>query len=116
MNSVLVETWEAFMVSSGNIIRDIFDKTQLHPLSPPNMKTNTQACVASIQTSSKRINDIAEDTLKPIQLLKTRTNDPMEILQENGSTQQPSINILLREVAYYTVQNRNVLPLQEMKV
>ena len=32
---------------------------------------NTQACVASIQTSSKGINKIAEDTLAPIQMKKS---------------------------------------------
>ena len=56
MNCVLVETWEDFTVSAGNIIRYIFDKNRLLPLSPPNMVTNTQVCVASIQTSSKGIN------------------------------------------------------------
>ena len=59
MKSVLVETWDAFTVSYGNIIREIFSKTHLLPLSPPNMITNTQACVASVQTSSKVINNIA---------------------------------------------------------
>ena len=74
MNYVLVETWEAFTVSAANIIREIFSKTHLLPLSPPNMITNTQACLASVQTSSKGINQIAEDTLAPIKLLTTRTN------------------------------------------
>ena len=41
INSILVETWEAFMVSAGNIIRDIFSKTHILPLGPPNMITNT---------------------------------------------------------------------------
>ena len=80
MKSVLVETWEAFTVSSGNIIRDSVAKTHIPPLTPPNMITNTQACVASIQTSSKGINEIVEDTLVPIKLLTTRTNYPMVIL------------------------------------
>ena len=63
MNSILVETWEAFAVSAGNIIRDSVAKTHLTPLSPPNMITNTQACAASTQTSSKGITQIAEDSL-----------------------------------------------------
>ena len=33
MNSVLVEAWDAFEVSSGNIIGDIFAKTMLLPSS-----------------------------------------------------------------------------------
>ena len=115
MNSVLVEIWEFFTVSAGNIVREIFAKTNLLPLMPPNMITNTQACVASIQTSSKGINQIAEDTLAPIQLQVTRTNDPMVIIRAKGSTQQPSRNILLRAAAYDTVRKRTVLPLQEMK-
>ena len=68
MNSVLVETWEAFTVSSGNIIRDSFAKTHLLLLSPPNTITNTQACVAPVQTFSKGINQITDDTLAPIKL------------------------------------------------
>ena len=37
MNSVLVETWEAFKVSAGNIISDSFAKNYPPPLIPPNM-------------------------------------------------------------------------------
>ena len=80
MNYVLVEAWYAFKVSSGNIIVDIFHKTHLLPLSPPNMITNTQAMVAYVQTSSKGINKIAEYTVTPMQLEVIRTNDPMVII------------------------------------
>ena len=66
MSYVLVEAWDAFKVSYGNIIVDRFAKTHLPPLSPHNMITNTQAMVASVQTSSKGINQIAEDTVAPI--------------------------------------------------
>ena len=86
MNSVLVKAWEAFKVSSDNIIVDIFAKTHLLPLSPPNMIKNTQACVAFVQTSSKGINQISEDTLAPMQLQLTRTNDLMVIIRAKGST------------------------------
>ena len=41
MNSFLVEAWEAFKASSGNIIVDSFAKTSLLPLSLPNMIKNT---------------------------------------------------------------------------
>ena len=71
--------------------------------------------VASVQTSSKGVNLITEGTVAPIQLEVTRTNDPMVIIRAKGSTQQPSINILLRAAVYDTVQKRTVLPLQEMK-
>ena len=106
---------DAFKVASGNIIVDSFTKTHLLPLSPPNMLKNTQACVASVQTSSKLINQISEDTLAPIQLQVTSTNDPMVIIREKGSTHQPPINILLRAAEYDTVRKRTVLPLQDMK-
>ena len=95
MNAVLVESWGDFKVSSGNIIVDSFAKTNLLPLSPPSMTTNTQGMVASVQTSSKGIKWIEEDTVAPIKLEVTRTNEPMVIIQAKGSTQQPSRNILL---------------------
>ena len=114
MKSVLIEAWEAFMVSSGNIIVDSFAKTHLLPLSPTTMLTNTQACVSSLQTSSKVINHISGDTLAPIKLQVTSTNDPMVIIREKDSTQQPSRNILLRAAVYDTVRKRTVLPLQEI--
>ena len=63
MNAVLVEAWNAFKLASGNIIVDSFAKTHLLPLSPPNIITNTQAMVASIQNSSKGVNLFAETQL-----------------------------------------------------
>ena len=114
MKSVLVEIWEAFKVSSGNIIRDRFSKTRLPPLISPNMITNTQSCVASVQTSSKGVNLIAEDTVAHIQLELTRTNYPMVIIRTKGSTHKPSRKIILRAAAYDTVHKRTVLPLQEI--
>ena len=63
MNSVLVESWDPFNMSAGNIIRDSFAKTKLPPLSPPNLTANIQACAASTQVSSgskaKEINNIS---------------------------------------------------------
>ena len=89
MNTVLVEAWDAFKVSSGNIIVNSSAKTHTLPLSPTNMITNTQAMAASVKTFSKGINQIAEDTVAPIQLQATRTNEPMVIIRAKGSTQQP---------------------------
>ena len=43
------------------------------------------------------------------------TNNPMVIILAKGGNQQPSINILLRLVAYDAVQKWTVLPLWEMK-
>ena len=84
MKSVMFETCEAFMVSARNIIENSFSKTWIPPLRPPNIKTNTQACVSSIQTYSEVINHIAEDTFTNIQLLMTRTNYTMVILRSAG--------------------------------
>ena len=84
MNSVLVEMWEAFKLSSGNITRYSFYKNHLLPLIPPNMITNIQACVAFIQTSSKVFDHIAEDTLAPIKLLIKSTNNPIVIIRSKG--------------------------------
>ena len=118
MNSVLVEIWEAFTVSASKIIRDSFakTKTRLLPLSPPNMITNTQLCVASIQTFSKGINQIVEDTIAPIKLLNIRANDPTVIIRAKVIIQQPYRNVLLQAAAYDTVQKQTVLPIQEMKI
>ena len=52
MNYVMVEAWDTFKASAGNIIKEIFAKTKLLPLIPPDLTTNTQACSASIQVSS----------------------------------------------------------------
>ena len=114
-NSVLVETCEAFMVSDGNIIRYRFTTTYLPSLIPTNMITNTQACVSSIQTSSKGINHISEEPLATIKLQVTRTNNPMAIIREKVSIKQPSRNILLRQAANNTTKNRTFLPIKEMK-
>ena len=114
MKSILVEAREAFTVSAENIIRDSFSKTHLSPLIYLNTIRNTQACVASIQTSSKGINHIAEETLENIKCLTTRTKNPMVILRAKGSTQKPPRNILLRAVAYDTVPKQTVLPLQNI--
>ena len=43
MNSVLVETWESFKLSSTTITHKSFKKTHLLPLSLPDIGTNHQA-------------------------------------------------------------------------
>ena len=85
-------------MSAGNIIRDSFVKTKLPSLVPNDLTTNTQACAASIQVSSgantEEIKNISLQTVAPIELQVTRTDDPMVLLQENGM-QQLSRNIIL---------------------
>ena len=115
MHSVLVETWEAFTLSSGNIIRDIFAKTFLPPLIPTIMITTSQTCEAFVQICSKCINQIVENTLEPIKLNMTKTNDPMVIIRAKGSTRKPPIKILLQAAAYEAMQTQTVPPPQDMK-
>ena len=91
MNSILVEAWDAFNISSENIIRDSFDKKKLPPLSPPGLTKNTQACAASTLVSSgakaEEINNISHHTVTPIELQITRTDNPMVVLQAKGTQQ-----------------------------
>ena len=53
MNSFLVETWEAFKLSSAEITRKGFKKTHLLLLSPPGIGTNRQAFLAGIKHSNR---------------------------------------------------------------
>ena len=66
-------------------------KKKLPPLSPPNLTTNTQACAASIQVyyeaKAEDINSISCQTVAPIELQVTRTDDPMVVLRANGKKQ-----------------------------
>ena len=72
MNSIFVEAWDNFKVSTLNISREIFVKTKLLPLSSPNITTKTQACADSIQVSSgensEEINGISRLTIVPIEV------------------------------------------------
>ena len=51
INSFLVEAWDIFKTSYGNIIRESLEKKKLLHIIPPKLTTNTQACAASIQIS-----------------------------------------------------------------
>ena len=108
MNSVLVEAWDDFKVSAGNIIRDISTKTMLPPLIPPYLITNTQACAASIQVYSgakaEEIKNISRHTVAPIKLQVTRTDDPMFVLRSKGTQHSPR-NIIIRATVYATMKN-----------
>ena len=118
MNSLLVEAWYDFKVSSVNTIRDSFAKTNIPPLIPPNLSTNTQSCDSSIQVSSgakaEEINNISHQTVVPIELQVTRTEDPMVVLREKDK-QKSSRNIILRATAYDAVRKLIVVPIQDMK-
>ena len=97
INHILVKAWDAFKVSSGKFLRGRFVKTKLRSLAPTDLTTNNQACAASVQVTSgskyKEINEISCRTAAPIEVQKTRTNDPVIVLQSNGS-QQSSRNIV----------------------
>ena len=118
MNSVLVEALEPFKMSAGNIIRDSFAKTKLPPLIPNYLTTNTQACSASIQVSSgantEEIKYISLQTVAPIELQVTRTDDPMVVLQEKG-VQQSSRNIILWAAVYDAVREITAIHIQDIK-
>ena len=85
MELILVEAWDAFKVSVGNIVRDSFiKKKKLFPLSTLNFSTSLGACVASAQVSSgskaEDIDVMAHHTVGPIKVQKFRTDDPMVVL------------------------------------
>ena len=67
MNSILVESWDSFKVSAGKVIMGSFAKTNILPLRPPELTTNTQAFSTSVQVSSgdksEEINEISLRTV-----------------------------------------------------
>ena len=119
MKSILVREWDAFKVSAGKFIRDIFVKKNLLTLSPTELTMNNQACAASVQVSSgekaEEINNISRHTVAPIEVQVTRTDYPMVVLQEKGS-QKSSRNIVLQAAAYDAVTKKNVTPIQEINI
>ena len=72
INSILEEAWETFKVSSDNIIRDIFVKTNILSLSTNYFDNNTLGFVAFVQVSYeanfKYTNEISHCTSGPIKL------------------------------------------------
>ena len=90
MNSILVEEWDAFNVSAGNIIGDILIK-KTTSLQSSRISTNSQACVSSIHvssgTKSEDINVISHHTVGPIKEKKISTENTTVFLQENGAQQ-----------------------------
>ena len=115
MNSILVEAWDAFKVSTSNIIRDRFVKINLPPLILSDFTTNSQACDASIQVSSgskaEEINNISFQTVGPIEVKITRTDDHMFVLRAKG-TQQSSRNIIIGDAAYDSVRKLRGIPIR----
>ena len=55
MNSVLVEIWRSFQISSSFFIINASNKTKLVPLNPPDEDTNTKFYLAASQTSKIKI-------------------------------------------------------------
>ena len=119
MNSILVEAWDAFKLSSRKFIRYIFVKTKLLPLRPPDLTTDTQAFDSSVQVSygakAEEINKISRCTVAPIDLQLTRTDFPMVFLQQNVS-QKISSNIVLQYSSYDAVRKLTVIPIQEINI
>ena len=50
--------------------------------------------------------------MSPVEVDVIRTTDPMFILRARG---RPSRNLIIRGAAYNTVQQRTILPIQEIK-
>ena len=113
MNSVLVETWEAFKIPSATITQKAFKKTHLPPLYPADIGTNQQDHLAGIQLSNRDKDDdigcIEKASIANIQMEEVRKTDPMVILREKGRCRS-SRNLLIREAAHVTVKARTVLP------
>ena len=61
---------------------------------------------------SGEIENISRASMAPGEVKAIRTTDPMVILREKGRS---SRNLLIRAAAYDTVQQRTILPIQEMK-
>ena len=83
---------------------------------PPDHDTNAQGCLAATQTpsgvKSKEIENISRAYMAPGEVESNRNTDPMVILRSKGGS---SRNLLIRAAAYDTVQQRTILPIQEIK-
>ena len=114
MNSTFVEAWDAFNVSTRNIIRYRFEKNLL-PHSITNLNINSPSCVAYVQVSSvakaKDINSKVHRTILTIKIEETRKYDPVVVLLAN-IVQQPYRNLFLSYAVYDTVGQRTIIPLQ----
>ena len=88
VNSIFMEVRGAFKVSSGNIIRESFMKTNIILLVTPIFSANSQACVASIQvpcgTKVEDPNAISQNIVVPIKLQEIRTKDLVDSIQGKG--------------------------------
>ena len=91
MNSILMESWDGFKVSFGNVIRKILEKITPPPLILPDLTTNTQSCDASLQVSyrykAEEVNDISRLSVAYIEVQEIMTNDTRVVLQAKGSQQ-----------------------------
>ena len=91
-------------------------KTKLLYLAPPDHDTNSQACLAATQIpprkKSEEIEDIARASVASGEVEAIGTTYPMVILSAYGRS---SRNLLIQAAAYDTVQQRTIIPIQEMK-
>ena len=99
------------------ITQKVFMKTHLLPLSPPDIGTNHQACLAGTQQSNKdKVDDIggiSKSSIVPIDMEEVSTTDPMVILREKRSC-RASRNLLISTASYDTVRDRTVLTLNQI--
>ena len=52
MNDILVETWEAFKLTSDSVTQDDFKKKKIPPLYPHDQEMNHEDCLEADQTSN----------------------------------------------------------------
>ena len=86
INSVLVETWEAFKLPSATTTQKAFKNTHLLLIYPPDIGTIHQSCLAGTQQSNREkageIGRIENTSIASIDMEEVRTTGPMEILRE----------------------------------
>ena len=66
MNSILVETWEGFKLSSTIITQNAFNKTHLVPISPTDIDTNHQDFLSGTKQQNRQKADEIGRTEKAI--------------------------------------------------
>ena len=115
MNPILVEVWDAFKASSEKIFKNIFLKTNLLPLIPPEFDTDNQSCVAFVQVyfwyKDDNINGISHHTIVPVEVQELRSYDPMVVFLSKG-IEQVFRNIFLQASVYDNAKKQTIIPLQ----
>ena len=118
MNTVLVKTWQDFILDSAGVIRRSFVKTKLCPLQSPsaNQKFLGNTCISSLQCGtgkkSQELEIMKRDTYAPAKFTSKRTIYEHIIMK----TQQcHPHNVIIRSIAYDALYTSVVVPAQKLK-